>query len=396
MADHAKLSASGSKIWINCPGSVVAQEGYADTSSEPAMEGTVAHVLGQLVLENPETLIGSYLGKTVAAESDGITHISVDSDMVHYIAGYVAYVNSLGTTQFIEERVDFSPWAIDGQFGTADAIVPEGDRLHVIDLKYGQGVRVDAFDNSQGLLYALGAWNEVGFMFPEIDTVVIHIYQPRMSNFSEWELSVKDLLTWGETVSKPAAEATQDPMAPREAGSHCHWCKARGDCVALADYAIGTAIEAFDTVEVNVVLEEADIRKAKTISHKRLGILVDQLPMIEHWAKSVRQHVTDLLTAGTPIPGQKLVEGRSNRRFINTDDANDWLVETLGEDTARSYKYITLAQAEKKLKKADQDTFKTLWEKPPGSPVLASEGDPREAINPAEAANQSAEAAFSK
>ena len=359
------------------------------------MEGTVAHALGQLVLENPEVPIGDYLGKAVAAESDGITHIVVDEDMIHYITGYVEYVNSLGTTQFVEERVDFSPWAIPGQFGTSDAIVPEGDRLHVVDLKYGQGVKVDAFDNTQGLLYALGAWNEVGFMFPEIDTVVIHIYQPRMSNFSEWEISVKKLLEWGETVSKPAALATLDPMAPRVAGSHCHWCKARGDCVALADYAIGTAIEAFDTVEVNVVLEEADVRKAGTISHKRLGQLVDQLPIFEHWAKSVRQLVTDLLTAGTPIPGQKLVEGRSNRRFINTDDANEWLLEKLGEDVARSYKYITLAQAEKKIKKGDKPEFKTLWEKPAGSPVLASEGDPRDAINPAEAVNQSAEAAFS-
>ena len=40
---HAKLSASGASRWINCPGSIVLEENFEDTSSEYAKEGTLAH-----------------------------------------------------------------------------------------------------------------------------------------------------------------------------------------------------------------------------------------------------------------------------------------------------------------------------------------------------------------
>ena len=52
-------------------------------------------------------------------------------------------------------------------------------KRHIIDLKYGKGVSVEAEQNTQAMLYALGVIDDLGFMY-EFDTVVIHIYQPRI------------------------------------------------------------------------------------------------------------------------------------------------------------------------------------------------------------------------
>lgn len=49
---HAKLSASGSSRWLNCPGSVKAEEGLTDKGSAFAFEGTCAHELAELALTN--------------------------------------------------------------------------------------------------------------------------------------------------------------------------------------------------------------------------------------------------------------------------------------------------------------------------------------------------------
>lgn len=45
--EHAKLSASGAKKWINCPASVMMEAKFPDTSSAYAAEGTTAHALGE-------------------------------------------------------------------------------------------------------------------------------------------------------------------------------------------------------------------------------------------------------------------------------------------------------------------------------------------------------------
>ena len=56
----------------------------------------------------------------------------------------------------IEQRLDFSCYVPDG-FGTGDCLIVADKLLHIIDFKYGQGVLVDAEENPQMMLYALGA-----------------------------------------------------------------------------------------------------------------------------------------------------------------------------------------------------------------------------------------------
>jgi len=172
MTAHAKLSASGSHRWAHCPGSVKAEEGIADRSSIAADEGTAAHELAELVLTHGGAC-HDWIGKRLI-ESNAYT---VDQEMADYVQQYVDYVKSHSGQHEYEQLVDFSEW-VPGGFGTADALVLDGNTLRVIDLKYGKGVQVDAFENTQGLLYALGAMSDYEYI-AEIEKVVICIVQPR-------------------------------------------------------------------------------------------------------------------------------------------------------------------------------------------------------------------------
>ena len=109
----------------------------------------------------------------------------------------------------IERRVNFSDYAPDG-FGTADCLLLAGDVLHVIDYKHGKGVVVDAAENPQMKLYALGAMRDYAMLY-QFKMVKMAIVQPRVGNISEFEMSADALLDWGKTVVRPKA---QDSSAP--------------------------------------------------------------------------------------------------------------------------------------------------------------------------------------
>lgn len=105
----------------------------------------------------------------------------------------------------IEQRLDFSH-VVPGGFGTGDCVIIAEPVLHIIDLKYGQGVMVEAEHNPQLMLYALGALNAFGSLY-DITEVAVTIYQPRRSNISTWSVSVAELEAWAEAekVVKPRA-----------------------------------------------------------------------------------------------------------------------------------------------------------------------------------------------
>ena len=139
---HAKLSPSSSARWLSCTGSVKAEQAFPSSTTSYAVEGTTAHSLAERCLTEDITP-NYYLNKQL----DGYT---VDEEMIDNVAAYVAYVKSFPGIHFYEVRVDFSEWIPDG-FGTSDAIVidEKAKTVHVIDLKYGKGVPIDADNNSK-------------------------------------------------------------------------------------------------------------------------------------------------------------------------------------------------------------------------------------------------------
>lgn len=350
---HATLSASGAHRWMACPGSVAAESGLPDRTSSFAAEGTLAHEVVERALR---------LDLNCDAVCDR-------PEMAEAAQVYVDYVRALpGKHSFIETRVSFDEW-VPGGFGTADSIVIDDatQTLHITDLKFGKGVRIDAEHNPQAMLYALGAFDAFGFIY-EIKHIRIAIIQPRIDHISEWEISVTDLLKWGE-IARAAAEATTKANAPRVPGDkQCRFCKAKATCPALWKKTEQALLAEFD---------DLDPKPVNKLSDNQLRQALEAKPLIEAWLSAVERLVMERIAAGNVFPGFKIVEGRSLRQW--KDDVGATLEFLLGEK-AYTKKIVSPAQAEKLLGKTHRDKIEGLVVKPRGKPTLTGEGDPRPSI----------------
>lgn len=366
---HARMSASGSATWFNCAGSVAAQDGMPETRSVFADEGSAAHELGDICLtqnHSPQDWVGKDLVEWNAW--------TVTQEMADAVQVYVDFVRALGGEQSYEQRVDFSEWVPEG-FGTSDAIVyvAETKTLRVVDLKYGKGVKVYAEENTQGILYALGAYDEYQLSH-EIGQVVITIVQPRLDHIDEWVISVDELLAWGERL-KQAADLAMLPDAPRTPGEkQCQWCKAKASCPALLKLTEETLSADFDNLDLITTDKLSDQQMAQALQHKKL---------IVSWFDAIESVVIDRLASGGEFPGYKMVAGRSSRDWIDEKAAEVLMTVEIGIDDSALFtqKFVTPAQAEKLVGKKHAKTLDAVIAKFEGKPTLAPESDKRPAIN---------------
>jgi hypothetical protein len=360
---HAKLSASGSYRWMTCPGSVSAEEGYPEQTSSFAQEGTDAHSLAEYALVS-----GKELEEMVGEVIDGV---EVTSEMSESLTIYTDFVRSFTGHAYHEVRVDFSEWVCVGQgFGTADCIILDGNTLRVIDLKYGRN-KVEANENSQLMLYALGAYAMFHPM-QEITQVVCTIVQPRIGWIDEYAIDIESLLKWGEHV-KERALATQEPNAMRNPSEKaCHFCKAKAQCPALAKHVEQTILCNFDDISST----------PGKLTDEQLKTVFDNTKLIEGFLEAVAITIRAKVEAGTGDKfGLKLVAGRTTRKWADESTAEKKLEELLG-DEAHEVTLLSPAKAEKALGKKGMSDIADLIEHVQGSPVLAPVADKRQAINP--------------
>ncbi len=362
---HAKLSASGSSRWLNCPGSVRMEAGIERPSSIYAMEGTAAHELAEICLRN----------NFDAAQQIGevFENHEVTQEMADYVQEYLDYVRRVPGNLMVEQRVDFSRWAPEG-FGTADAIILDDGTVNVIDLKYGKGVRVDAEENSQAMLYGLGVLNDFGGLY-EINKLILTIVQPRLDHVSEYEITTEDLLAFGSKVIKAAQTALSDGADLVPGTTQCRFCAASDRCSALAEYNLGLINEGFETYEDPGIRKQVD-----KLLPEQIALILQNIDGITKWAKSIEAYAQSLLEIGETVPGYKMVKGRSIRKWIDEQAASKTLVRKLTKKQAFTEKLISVAQAEKLLGK-DSKIIKDHAFKPEGKPTLAHESDKREAIS---------------
>jgi hypothetical protein len=289
--------------------------------------------------------------------------------MADAVQVYVDVVRYLGGEQMYEERVDFSEWVPDG-FGTSDAIVLNETKMSVVDLKYGKGHRVEAQDNVQGILYALGAYAAYGYLY-DIQTVEIIIVQPRLDHISVWELSIEDLLKKGEWISQ-RAEMTQDPQAQRVPGeAQCQWCKAKAHCGALQKFTHDVIATDFDNLD--------KLSNPDTLTDEELRAALDAKKLVVSWLDAVETVVTQRLALGDGFDGYKMVAGRSSRSWNDELQAATVLESALGVK-AWERKLTSPAKAEKLLAKSQLGLIESLISSKEGRPTLARESDPRPAV----------------
>lgn len=396
---HALLSASSSKQWLHCPPSVRLQENFPNESSIYAAEGTFAH-------EVCEYKVRKYLKERVKRPQSEEYDTEEIEQITDVYAEFVISIiekmkeNGCEPLAFVEERVDYSHIAPSG-FGTADMLIIGKDEhgrglLHVCDFKTGAGVFVDADHNSQMMLYAIGALAAYGFLY-DIEIVRMSIIQPRLDNISTFECSRQELEDWGESI-KPTALLAFEGKGEQHPGDWCRFCRAKPVCKACADEALALCREDFldlDAGAFDDTAEESDMTApyeadTQTAVFKQPGLipiaeLAEILPTlnrISSWIEAVFAFVSsEAINHGVPIPGYKVVEGRSKRVFTDTKAVVDVAVQN-GYTDLYKQTLITLTEFEKMMgKKKFNELLGEYVAKPPGKLALVPESDPREPVD---------------
>lgn len=371
---HALLSASSASRWINCTPSPRLEEQFEDKESVYALEGTYAHEMAEIILRGASPSEAEDLQYKIAREGfDGNEMYSHVLKYVDYCTERVNVARALTSTEpfvLIEQRFSLSEWVPEG-FGTSDHSIVSDGMLEVIDLKYGRGVRVNADDNAQLKLYALGALKATQLLFEDVQTVRMTIVQPRLDHISTFEISAQELLEWGETIVKVQAEKAFKGEGDYVPGSHCHFCKAKSKCKALADLTIQTAFEDFDTLEV---------KKKDTLTDDEILAIYKASELINTFLKGIDSYILEEALKGKQWDGYKLVESRTLRKISNPEA----LKENLSKQGIVESAYLKpadlkgLGELEKALGK---ESFRTLVEpfliKPAGAPTLAPLSDKR-------------------
>ena len=367
---HALLSASSSKQWLACTPSARLCEGITEKESAYAKEGTLAHEIAELKVRKAfvepmnTRAFNSRLKKLQENEL-------YDPEMLKHTDTYLDYlaqiVHSYNTPPYIagEKRLDFSLYVPDG-FGTGDCIIIAGNTLHVCDLKYGKGVPVDAVGNTQMRLYALGAVAEYSFLYP-IERIHMAIIQPRLDAISEDEISISELLAWGESI-KPRAQKAYNGEGEFVPGDHCRFCRAKAVCRARA--------------EVHTALEDFRQMKPPLISDAEVGEILVRAQNLAAWVSDLQGYALSTCLSGREIPGWKAVEGRGSRQYTDLDDAFKVLLDN-GIEEAMLYerKPLTPPNVEKLLGKAKfKELLSAYVETKPGKPTLVQASDKREAV----------------
>ena len=396
---NALLSASSSKQWLHCPPSVRLQEGFPNESSVYAAEGTFAH-------EICEYKVRKYLHERVKRPQSEEYDTEEIEQITDVYAEFVISIiekmkeNGCEPLAFVEERVDYSHIAPSG-FGTADMLIIGKDEngrglLHVCDFKTGKGVFVDADHNSQMMLYAIGALAAYGFLY-DVEIVRMSIIQPRLDNISTFECSRAELEEWGESI-KTIAKLAYEGKGEQHPGDWCRFCRAKPVCKACADEALALCREDFldlDAVTFDDTAEESDMTApyeadTQTAVFKQPGLIpiaelaeiMPTLNRISSWIEAVFAFVSsEAINHGVPIPGYKVVEGRSKRVFTDTKAVVDTAVQN-GYTDLYKQTLITLTEFEKMMgKKKFNELLGEYVAKPPGKLALVPESDPREPVD---------------
>jgi hypothetical protein len=367
-----------------CPGSVTLEADIPDTSSAYAREGTAAHELAAMVLEDPASHASDYVGKKIAFNDHGEDVLwLITKDMAEYVDDYVKFVRERAEGKILHVECRLSIGHItseDGATGTSDVVIidREQEAIEVIDLKYGMGVRVDAEHNAQMQMYALGALYEYE-LISDFSWVTMVIHQPRLNHVSEWNIPVDQLLRFGDEARLAADKVRWEEPTFNAGEKQCRFCKAKATCPTLRaeiTEIVGGVATLDDFIPETVDSQTGD---------NYLPMAMSKVGLVEDWCKAVRAEVERRLLAGQTVDGYKLVEGRKGNRAWSDEDAVEKLFKSfrLRQEEMYDFKLISATKAEKLLKENPKRWAKTeqLITRSDGKPSVAPATDKRPAMD---------------
>jgi hypothetical protein len=362
---HSIYSASGAHRWMACPPSALLEQQFPDETSIYAEEGTAAHDLAEHKLKKALKMRSKKPTSSYQSdEMDEMTDLYVE-----YCLGLIekAKENCQDLQILIEQKLDFSDYVPEG-FGTGDLVVVGNGTLHVVDLKYGRGVVVSAEKNPQMMLYALASLSLFDMLY-DIKKVSMHIVQPRIDNFSTYEITVDELLTWAEEELKPKALLASTGGGEFCAGDHCRFCRAKNQCRARA--------------VKNLELLKYEFQDPALLTDDEIAEIIGLSQELSKWASDIYTYATALaINEGRQWEGFKLVEGRTNRKYTN-EAAVAKAAKAAGYNDIFKETLIGIGEMEKLMgKNKFKEILGGLVEKPKGKLTLVPETDKREAVDP--------------
>lgn len=364
--DHAILSPSSAKRWINCTPSALLAEAAGSKSSVYAEEGTLAHEIAEHALT--QYLEGEYdpiIDDAVPLKNEHLENPLFSIDMANYIRDYCDYVIGEGyemaradgaCQMFLERKVDITDYAPDS-FGSVDVTLVSDKTIHIIDLKYGAGVKVYADMNEQMLMYALGTLKSLDA--EKIEKIRMTIAQVRLDHYDTFEMSKKDLLVWAEKVLKPAAKVAIQGGGKQVIGSWCGFCPVKAQCRAQRDA---------------ILADFEEKPEPLLLSDEEIVDLIGKIDTYKSWIESVNKYVYDRAIQGYKWEGYKLVAGRTSRVIKDEAKIRQTLLNEFLEDEVLNIKLKGIGDLEKLVgKKVFSARFGDAIESRPGAPKLVPE-----------------------
>lgn len=370
---HALLSASSSSRWLKCTPSAVLSDQYEDEPSTEAMEGTLAHEICDLK-------INEYLGVATKKETQEAHELLKKDELYHPVMerhtdDYTQYCTEiyehlkrdqkfngqsiLAVKALVEERIDYSEYVPEG-FGTGDFSVYGGRTLHVVDFKYGRNVRVYVENNSQLKLYALGMLLKLGTLSDLVDYVVMHLHQPRMNNIAKFTMLKTDLIDWAESIRDIAKKAFNGE-GDLVAGEHCRFCDHLPHCDKQYE-------QFLEFLELSNLEDMTDEQYVKVFANRK---------HVVKFIEKVEDFLKKSTNQGKKYEGLKLVKGKSYRKYKNDKAVGDALIKLgLRPDQIYNTKIIGITALENLISVDDYDKhIGPLIYKPEVGPKLVLEAD---------------------
>ena len=399
-----------------CPGSVVMgarvpqQKGSFNKYTDA---GTAAHKVVEDALRGVRTP-EEWCDRKVILDAATDRGVYVDEEMVDAANLYLSVVESRmtpTTEMFIEHRLSLAPLdPSDPLFaenrGTGDTVLVDRSarKITIIDLKYGQGVKVPG-DSPQLRDYALMAMVTFSADGGGWDTIETIIVQPRdrdeEQRIKPVLFTASDLLDGFLPEIAAAMEGALDVNAPLTPGKkQCRWCPASGQdargapvCPALAQETFHIAASAFAAAGMpshNASSAMVPIPAAVSIapdpvppggiqlpspldlSPSDIADILERRTLYDAFIEGVEKRAVAMLTAGLKVPGWRLKPRTGNRKFADLEEAPAQL-RALGVQTTAMYtepKLRTPAQVEKFVPKDKKHLFDALIVRPEGEATL--------------------------
>src|SRR5215813_5931686 len=330
---HSRFGGSVAARVLRCPASVGLVAKVPEHLRRPsayAERGTACHAAMVQLIDETEDL-ESLVGKTFNG------YAITSDDVENALRPVYAYVEQLldapGAEFYLERRVLFP--TVVGAFGTVDLLIRIGRTVHVIDFKFGTGVRVRALYpdgdedvlNAQLMFYAAAARYSLPKFFAAVDEIKLTILQPT-SIEPDAELESSTVVTTagvtGEldafvSAYRAACEEALAPAPRLEKGAHCRFCPARPICPLHT----GPLLDLAQFIMPTPPRAPAD--KAAYLQALAAGL--DLVAAVQDLRPALHDQAKRALENGDQVPGYALSAGRAERHWHDENAALGALIK---------------------------------------------------------------------